>query len=216
MNRYCRPRGLAALFMLLSVGACSRPTAWQAGDHPAQADQHPVPFHDGDEAAPANSSEGNAPPTHQAGNPETRLPFSDPENLPAGTLLTVRLRNPISTDMLGARETFDAVVDEAVTVEGTMLIPRGATVAGRVESARASKAKTNRGYVRLTLASIDIAGRELPIQTSSLFARDEAGNANAPESDASGGGISLEKGRRLTFRLTEPAYVAHQRAIPGH
>jgi hypothetical protein len=131
-------------------------------------------------------------------------------------LLTVRLRNPISTDNPGASGTFDAVVDEAVTVEGSMLIPRGATVAGRVESARASKVKHNRGYVRLTLDSIDINGHDFPVQTSSLFARGDAGKAQAPEVDAPGRGISLEKGRRLTFRLTEPAYVARQRAIPGH
>ncbi len=114
---------------------------------------------------------------HDSGpKPETALPFHDPQNLPAGTLLTVRLKNPISAENPGANGTFEAVVDEPVVIEGNKLVPRGAIVAGRVESARASKLKRNRGYVRLALDSIHLAGANLPIQTSSLFVRGNAGD----------------------------------------
>ena len=77
-----------------------------------------------------------------------------------------------------------------------------------VESARASKVKRNRGYVRLTLDSIDLAGKDLPIQTSSLFAR-----GIAPETDPSA--VTLEKGRRLTFRLAESVSIVPQQIISG-
>jgi hypothetical protein len=100
-------------------------------------------------------------------------------------------------------------------------------VSGRVESARASKVKRNRGYVRLVLNSIHLAGMSLPIQTSSLFVRGNASDVQsgetthgettqgeAAQSEASAAVIRLEKGRRLTFRLTEPAYVAASQRTP--
>ncbi|HET6180223.1 MAG TPA: hypothetical protein VFE61_25100 [Candidatus Sulfotelmatobacter sp.] len=88
---------------------------------------------------------------------------------------------------------------------------RGANVAGRVEAARVSKVKGNRAYLRLTLNSIDVAGKDLPVQTSSLFAR-----GTAPDGDVSARVITLEKGRRLTFRLAEPVFVANQEALNRH
>jgi hypothetical protein len=146
-------------------------------------------------------------------NPETGLPFQDSQNLPAGTLLTVRLKNPITAENPDANLVFEAVVDESIVIEGNKLVPRGVTVSGRVESTRASNLKRDRGAVRLTLDSIHLAGATLPIQTSSLFVRGNASDAHVspsegPQSDDPPAAIRLEKGRRLTFRLSEPVYVA--------
>ncbi|MGC1646419.1 MAG: hypothetical protein WA741_11360 [Candidatus Sulfotelmatobacter sp.] len=104
-------------------------------------------------------------------------------------------------------------MDEPVAVEGNQLVARGVTVSGRVESTRASNLKRNRGSVRLTLDSIHLSGTILPIQTSSLFVWGNAGNAEvrpaaSPQTEDSTGLIRLEKGRRLTFRLSESVYVA--------
>jgi hypothetical protein len=123
-------------------------------------------------------------------------------------LLTVRLKNPVSADNPEASGRFEGTIDEPVTVDGNTLVPRGASVAGRVDSARSSKVKGN-GFVRVTLDSIDIAGKELQLQTSSLFVRG-SGASHSPAIQA----ITLEQGRRLTFRLTEPAYVV-QPASPA-
>jgi hypothetical protein len=175
----------------------------------AQSDQPQVPFHDGDgKLSPASDSsraqESGLPP-------ETSLPFRDPQNLPAGTLLTVRLKNPISAEDPDANRTFQAVVDQPVVIEGNKLVPAGTLVSGRVESARASNLKRNSGYLRLTLDSIDLAGTKLPMQTSSLFVSGNAGQPRTPQgppADQPSAIIRLEKGRRLVFRLTEPLYVA--------
>lgn len=205
--------GSALIFLCLAVG-CSRPVGLRGNDAPAESDQHPVPFHDGDAAVstdlPSNVSPG-APENSAKG--ENGLPFRDAQSLPIGTLMTVRLRDPISTDRPGPSGSFEAVIDEPVTVDGNTLVPRGALVAGRVESARASRMKRNRNYVRLTLDTIDLAGHDFPVQTSSLFAR---GNANEPvptQDESMPPVIHLEKGRRLTFRLTEPVYVAVQQTV---
>ena len=84
-------------------------------------------------------------------------------------------------------------------MDGNIIIPKGANVAGRVESAQTSRIKPNRGYVRLALQSVDIGDRRVAVQTASLFAR-EAPLGNQPISV-----IHLERGRRLTFRLAETA-----------
>ncbi len=213
MRRFRRPQGLTMwpmLLALLCATGCARPAGLQTNDGADQADQRQVPFHNGDDGATSARQAGSPSPPDHPLKPETGLPFHDSQNLPAGTLLTVRLKNSISSGSTGTDGVFDAVVDEPVAIEGNELIPLGTTVAGRVES---SNMKRNRGYLRLALDSIHLAAGSLPIQTSSLFVRGNAGDAHASQSevqsnDASTPLIHLEKGRRLTFRLTEPVSIA--------
>ena len=210
MSRFRRPHGLTiwllrslTLMALAGTVACARPAGLQSDDTAAHADPPTVPFH---EAAASATSDNPL-------NSQTSLPFQDSNSLPAGTLLTVRLKEPISAEIPDANLAFEAVVDEPVAVEGNQLVARGVTVSGRVESTRASNLKRNRGSLRLTLDSIHLSGAILPIQTSSLFVRGNAGNAEvrpaaSPQTEDSTGLIRLEKGRRLTFRLSESVYVA--------
>jgi len=213
--------GSAALALTLTL-SCSRPVGLH--DSPTATDQHQVPFHEGDANAAA-SPNATSPATTDHSNTDGSLPFRDSRSLPAGTLLSVRLKNPIAADSPVTSRTFEGIIDEPVAIEGNTLVPSGASVAVRVEAAGASQVKRNPGYVRLTLDSIDIAGHDLPVQTSSLFARGQA-QASSPQKDPSihdprvhdprVQGISLEKGRRLTFRLTEPLYVDGQHPVAGH
>ena len=201
MSRVSRRRGLALWPVLLALLplACSRPA------NIAQADPHRIPFKDGQ----STSGDGRAGDSSSATNltPDSDLPFDDSQGLPAGTLVTVRLKNAIASDNPGFSGIFDAVVDEAILENGTTLLPRGAGAAGRVEAARASELKRNRSYVRLTLNSIHLAGRDLPVHTSSLFVHGNASEPAAPEGATSPQIVRLESGRRLTFRLTEPVPI---------
>ena len=202
--------GMILLAQLCVLG-CSPPAGLQGGNSTTQADQPPVPFHD--ENAKSVGLSDSASTQESDSKSETPLPFRDPQNLPAGTLLTVRLKNPISAENLAANSTFEGVVDQPVVVDGNQIVSPGAIVSGRVESARASHLKRNRGYLRLTLASIHLAGANVPLQTSSLFVGGNAGAVPEPPSQAQSASASatvirLEKGRRLVFRLTEPVYVA--------
>jgi hypothetical protein len=187
--------GCAILAVLCSTG-CSRPTnVPTAGD--AQSGQAPFQPDGGAPAGPAASSKEPS---------EAGLPFHDSQSLPAGTLVTVRLKSPITAGGSISGNSFEAVVDDPIVVEGNTLIPAGTAVAGRVEAARISTVKPNRAYVRLALESVHIGGLDVPVQTASLFAR------QTPEGEDV---IRLEKGRRLTFRLTEPVFISTQRAQAG-
>jgi len=212
MSRLRRPRGGTVLPLLLSLCwvACSRPGSNQGA---SDAGQHQVPFREGGESETADlSPTSSSPPAEQSEGPGTGVPFRYPQSLPAGTLLTVRLKDPISSNGAAAGGAFAAIVDEPVVIEGETVVPRGASVAGRVESARPSTMNRNQGYLRLSLDKVDIAGRGLPIRTSSLFAR---GTAREPQPDDASVVVVLEQGRRLTFRLTEPLDVVSKAAIPS-
>jgi len=218
MSQFRGPRRLtitAILLALLFASACSPPAGMQPSNGAAQADQPQVPFHDGDGRLSRSSDSSGGQVIGVP--PETNLPFRDPQNLPAGTLLTVRLKNPISAENPETNRTFQAVVDQPIEIEGNKLVPAGTLVSGRVESARASNLKRNSGYLRLTLDSIDLAGSNLPMQTASLFVSGNAGQLRNPRgtpADQPSAIIRLEKGRRLVFRLTEPLYVAASQRAP--
>src|ERR1700690_1805035 len=134
MSRCRRPRGLTIGLVLLPLlwgAGCSRPGGLGSADGAAPADPHQVPFHDGDSKAPGSSNAGVSSAQDKGQKPEGELPFRDLQSLPAGTLLTVRLKSAVSADNPDSSGTFEAVVDEPVTIEGYTLVPRGAGVAGR-------------------------------------------------------------------------------------
>jgi len=158
---------------------------------------------------PENAGEGVTIAGGKSAGPANHLPFQDRQKLPAGTLISVRLKESISAEDPEASVPFEAVVVEPVVIEGTTMIPRGTLVSGRVESARTSKLKPNRGYVRLAIASVDLGGIDVPVQTASLFAQ-------SPLSNASPSVVRLEKGRRLTFSLSEAVFLSSQRAQASH
>ncbi|MFZ0278215.1 MAG: hypothetical protein WA254_23250 [Candidatus Sulfotelmatobacter sp.] len=125
----------------------------------------------------------------------------------------MQLDDSLSTTNVHAGDAFTASVAAPLTVDGDTLVQRGAAVTGRIESSQ-SQADTpglvpGSGYFRLTLNAITIEGRQLAIQTSSLFARGQSPNtrsANTP-SDLRLDSVQVQKGRRLTFRLTAPLTV---------
>lgn len=211
MSRFHPLRGLMtglALLMLLQNAGCSRPAGLNAAEGNAATDTRQVPFHAEEGKAADSSATSVSPASDKSAKAEIGLPFRDADNLPAGTLLTVRLKNAASTENPEGSGRFDGVIDEPVTVDGNVLVPRGVSVAGRVESAHSSKAQGS-GFVRVTLDSIDMAGKDLHLQTSSLFAR---GNGASPGPTLHT--TTLEKGRRLTFRLTEPVSMV-QPTLPN-
>jgi hypothetical protein len=201
------PSLAAPLALAMLAAACSRPIAVPGDSAAAQADPHQTPFHEDGTKLDNARGEASGPSAKAADN---SLPFHERENLPAGTLISVRLKTPISVEDPNASDAFDAVVVEPVIIEGDTLIPSGILVSGRVESARISQVKRNRGYVRLKLASVHIGSLDVPVQTASLFAR------QSPLSEGSPRKIRVEQGRRLTFALAEPVFIASQRQQMAH
>jgi hypothetical protein len=106
----------------------------------------------------------------------TTVPFSaekkvQPLQIPAGTPIAVRMQSSVSSASSQAGQRFDAVLDEPLVIDGRTVAPAGTPVTGRVLAAKRSGRLHNPGYLRLTLVSMTVGGKNVPLQTSSVFAK---------------------------------------------
>ena len=195
MSARCRFRLLtpAVLLVLLLIFGCARRSPNLPAEGAIQGS--PAPFQGQATNATETSGQGFSPGEAQGTGPR----FQNSDSIPAGSLLTVRLKVPLVA-VSGSQESFEAVLDEPVLVDGNILIPRDAIVSGEVEAAHVSNTSPDRRYVRLALNSLQVDGVSVPIQTASLFARQSLGAVADPVT------IRLETGRRLTFRLKEQVF----------
>ncbi len=116
-------------------------------------------------SADASTAEG-VPFSGRAGKPN---PAVEQLEVPAGTVIAVRLQSSISSATAQPGQRFEAVLDEPLVVNGRTVAQRGASVVGRVVQARKSGHLHKPGYLRLTLASITANGKDVPVQASSVF-----------------------------------------------
>jgi len=182
------------LCLCFSLG-CERSEPSPPGTDSAAGTQS-LPFHPGSDLPSREVPVSTAPNSQLAGN----LPFHDrSRTLPAGSFLTVQLKDSLSSTKIHPGYGFTASVAVPLTMGGNTLIDRGTEVSGQVESARSrldpSQPADSSGYIRLRLTALNLSGREIPLETSSLFARGIVQGS---------GGVRLAKGRHLTFRLTAP------------
>ena len=195
LQQSVRISGPVVLALIAMVG-CSRPfeTTVEGAAKPSQA-----PLSSNAEA----SSVRETPVLTPAANTERQqtLPFQPSQEVPAGTLLTVKLQTPIVGRVPIMEDSFEAVVDRAVEVNGNTLIPSGTIVAGHVDSVFVSQLEPQRGYVGLELDTVRVGDASIGLQTSNLFVR-QASSKVVNKST-----VRLERGHRLTFRLTEPISI---------
>jgi hypothetical protein len=111
------------------------------------------------------------PPVGSTDASSRRPPFTEnqPLTVPAGTEIYVRLQQPLSSATAKAGQTFPAVLDEPLMVDNQTVAAPGVAVTGKVIAVRDSGHKHNAGYLRLSLVSIALNGKELPLVTSSVF-----------------------------------------------
>lgn len=115
----------------------------------------------------------DANPPVGAGSSSQQPPFSEkataPQIIPAGAAIYVRLQQPLSSSTAQTGQSFSAVLDEPLMVDNQPLVPQGAAVTGKVVTARESGRLHNAGYLRITLSSITLNGKTLPLETNSVF-----------------------------------------------
>lgn len=167
-----------ALTALLFAG-CSKPsgtTSPAASNNPSAA--APAPFQpDGNRDVPANPNaatvaapapNGTAMDTHiAAADPApARLPDIERIVIPAGTPVTVRLAQTISSATANPGDRFEATLDEPLQINNAVIAQRGATVTGHVVEARHSGRLHHPGVLRLALDNISVNGHPVPVRSS--------------------------------------------------
>jgi hypothetical protein len=165
-------------------------------------------------AVPASGSAGSAPlpfdrvSDNSGISPTAGFSF---DGIPAGTEVTVRLQSALSSAKSRAGDSFQAVLVEPMVVAGKMVVPPGAAVTGSVVAGKISGGSNDPGYLRVTLASIAMNGKPIPLETSSIFAKgrshEKQGASTEPSINHGQGDVRFSTGHRLTFRLVQPLHL---------
>jgi serine/threonine protein kinase len=124
-------------------------------------------------ARPRNGP-GRSPPSPppvlptESGRPELAAPRPVPVHatLPVGTALIVRITSVLRSDRNRTGEPFAALLDEGVTLAGRELLAREAPVSGRLEGVGRLGPQPGRPYLDLSLTSVRIDGRDVPLRTA--------------------------------------------------
>jgi hypothetical protein len=111
------------------------------------------------------------PPVGSTDASSKRPPFTEnqPLEVPVGTEIYVRLQQPLSSATAQTGQIFSAVLDQPLMVDNQTVAAAGAAVTGKVIAVRDSGRLHNAGYLRLSLISITLNGKELPLVTNSVF-----------------------------------------------
>lgn len=199
------PMVTLGLILGLTQG-CERSEALKSSEAGSTAKGENLPFHE--DSVASSNKDGSATPGVSDPKQLASLPFrasGQGRFLAAGTLLTVQLQEPLSTARAHAGDQFSAVVTTPLSVGQDILVDSGTVVTGRIESEGLRAGHPGQapgaGYFKLTLSSITVEGRPLAVRTSSLFARGTVQSR----------GIAVQKGHRLTFRLTDPVALDEAR-----
>jgi hypothetical protein len=192
--------------MLSLICGCGRPTSDSGGNASNSADSQKLPF--------------DRRPRPTGISPSQSL-IPSATKLPEGTPISIRLQSALSSASAHAGDSFSAAVDEPVVIDGQTLIDRGTPATGRVLEAKPSANSPGRllerslvpGYLRIVLVSLNIGGRPVMIETSSIFAkggvRDERHRATGAASGANRKDRDKDRDivfgidRRLNFRLAQ-------------
>jgi hypothetical protein len=192
-------RVIIVLLMLSLLCACGHPPADNASN---SADSQKLPFDREPRSTGISPSQSLIPSTTK---------------LPEGTPIPIRLQNPLSSASSHAGDTFSATIDEPVVIDGQTLLARGTPATGRVLEAKPSASSRGSslepGYLRIVLVSVNIGGRPVVIETSSIFAKGGSRGERTPAAGAAAGAgredINRDKDivfgidRRLNFRLAQ-------------
>jgi hypothetical protein len=111
------------------------------------------------------------------------------QELPAGTVLIVRMIDGVDSERDRVGQTFRASVDEPVVVNGETLIPRGAEVVAKLVDDKQSGRFEGRTVLTLDLMQVQVNGRMVDINTENVT--QASGGRGGRTAKVVGGGAAL-------------------------
>ena len=190
-------RSAIVLLMLSLLCACGRPPS-DSGDNAANsADSQKLPF-------------DRQPPATGITPSQALIPSAT--KLPEGTPIPIRLQSALSSVSSHAGDTFHAIIDEPVVVDGQTLLAPGTSASGRVLEAKPAarsrggspasspeswlESSLEPGYLRIVLVSLKVGGRSVMIETSSIFAKGGSREERPSATGAASGGSQKDFGQK--------------------
>ena len=109
--------------------------------------------------------------------------------MPSGTRINVRLTQPIDVDISFAGQSFKAVVDDPVTLNGVIAIPRGA--AAVLQAVAVKQSGTMKGSDKISLKLHSIAFGGYVYEVSSGYVESKGSGEGKKSARKVGGGAGL-------------------------
>jgi hypothetical protein len=151
-----------SLVLLVVLGALAGTGCWHAPSKPAQSadsstqttsNQQQATQPANDEAPESTGQGASQPPSYQV-------------TIPDGTPIDVRLTDSIGSARSAGGQSFEATLDRPIAVSGSVVVPQGARVTGRVLLARPSDHLKTPAELAVTLTSLEVDGQSYDIVTS--------------------------------------------------
>ncbi|HZU34225.1 MAG TPA: hypothetical protein VFB79_24155 [Candidatus Angelobacter sp.] len=152
---------------------------------PATSSANPTPS--GSPGSGANSANNaNGTSTNASSTASQPAPVRETITIPAGTVITVRLGETLSSKDSSAGQEFSATVAQPVVVGGRTVIAKGASAHGTVVDAKALGHFKGGALLEVKLNSVDIEGKNTSVQTG-MIARSEQGKGKRSAGFIGGG-----------------------------
>jgi len=151
MNRLFTTASLPALCLLLALAGCQK-----------NADQQQAAATDANSSSSTpDSGSGSSKPAEREAPPRPR-----PIVVPAETVISVVLDEPVGSKISTPGQAFTATVREPVEVDGRVAIPKGARASGIVRDAKPAGRFKGGATLELTLAIIEVHGTNYDVHTT--------------------------------------------------
>jgi hypothetical protein len=118
-------------------------------------------------ASDSTAAEGSAA-SGSAARSGSRAAATKAVTLPQGTPIKVVLDHAVASDKNQSGDSFEATVAEAVVLDGTTAIPKGARVAGTLTEVKEAGRLKGVASLRLVLNQVEVEGKSYDLSTSTL------------------------------------------------
>ncbi len=108
------------------------------------------------------------PPPAPPAQPAPPAPEPQYASLTGGTIIPVRLQDPLNSGVNQSGDIFHAIVDQDLLSGNTIVVPKGSIVEGKLTSVAKSGRVQGRAAISMQLISLEIGGKSYPIETEIL------------------------------------------------
>jgi hypothetical protein len=145
----------------------SRPEPRKSPTYQAE-NTSPAPSPDPIAPQPANPSTAATPPVRS----EAPVPYTPPAPryavIPSGTVIGIRLQDPLDTGINKAGDSFRGLLDKDLVINGDVVAPRGAVLVGKLPQVERSGRVEGKAQMALELTQMRIDEQTYAIQTNLL------------------------------------------------
>ena len=163
-SRYALYKSTIPVFLILFSLGCGK-----SSNQETPATQ-PAASSDSSSAAsqPASGQAGTSATSQKRSAAQTANPSSAALTVPAGTVMTVRLGETLSSKSSQEGQGFSATVAQPVQVNGNVVIPSGSTAHGTVVAAHPLGRFKGGALLQVRLNSVNVNGNDMNIQTAAV------------------------------------------------